>query len=56
MICKYINPNNKGVVVFLDEILIYSTKAKEHFKLLERVFAHLRKHVFYYKLKKCSFL
>ena len=29
---------------------------EEHFELLEKVFPHLHKHVFYCKLKKCSFL
>ena len=44
------------VVVFLDDILIYSMIAEEHFELLEKVFTHMHKHVFYSKLKKCSFL
>ena len=46
----------KGVVVFLDDVLIYSTMAEEHFELLEKVFAYLGKYAFYYKLKKCRFL
>ena len=47
---------DKGVMVFLDDVLIYSTTAEEHFELLEKVFAHLSKYKFYCKLKKCSFL
>ena len=47
---------DKGVVVFLYNILIYSIKAEEHFQLLDNVFAHLCKHVFYCKLKQCNFL
>ena len=47
---------DKELVVFLDDILIYSTTVKEHFKLLEKVFPCLYKHAFYCKLKKCSFL
>ena len=47
---------DEGVVVFLDNILMYSTIAEQHFKLLKKVFTHLHKHVFYCKLKKCSFL
>ena len=47
---------DQGVVVFLDDMLIYSTMAEEHFELLEKVFARLRKYEFYCKLKKCSFL
>ena len=52
----FANMLDKGVVVFLDDLLIYSTKVEEHFKLLEKVFACLCKHAFYYKLKKYSFL
>ena len=44
------------MIVFLDDMLIYSTTVEEHFKLLKKVFAHLYKYEFYYKLKKCSFL
>ena len=33
---------NKRVVVFLDDVPIYSTMAEEHFALLEKVFACLR--------------
>ena len=47
---------DKGVIVFLDDILIYSAIVKKHFELLEKVFTHLCKYKFYCKLKKCSFL
>ena len=47
---------DKGVIVFLDDVLIYSTMVEEHFELLEKVFACLHKYKFYCKLKKCSFL
>ena len=47
---------DKGLVVFLDDILIYSTIVKEYFELLEKVFTCLHKHEFYCKIKKCSFL
>ena len=47
---------DNGVLVFLDDMLIYSTMVEEHFKLLEKVFACLHKYKFYCKLKKCSFL
>ena len=47
---------DKGVIVFLDDMLIYSTMVEEHFELLEKIFAHLNKCEFYWKLKKCSFL
>ena len=32
---------DKGVVVFLNDILIYSTMVEDHFKLLEKVFTCL---------------
>ena len=47
---------DKGVVIFLDNMLIYTTVAEEHFELLEKVFTCLYKYEFYCKLKKCSFL
>ena len=45
-----------GVVVFLDDILMYSCTVNEHFTLLEKVLACLHQYTFYCKLKKCSFL
>ena len=47
---------DKGLEVFLDEILIYIAIVEEYLELLKKVFTCLRKHVFYYKLKKYSFL
>ena len=32
---------DKGVLVFLDDVHIYSTMVEEHFKLLEKVFSYL---------------
>ena len=52
----FMNILDKVVIVFLDDLLIHSTMAEEHFELLERVFAYLRKYKFYCQLKKCSFL
>ena len=52
----FVDMLDKGVVVFLDNILIYSTIVEEQFKLLEKVFAYLHKYEYYCKLKKCSFL
>ena len=42
---------DKGVVVFLDDILIYSTTVKEHFKLFQKLFTYLHKHAFNCKFK-----
>ena len=47
---------DKGVIVLLDDVLIYSTMMEEHFELLKKVFACLCKYKFYCKLKKCSLL
>ena len=47
---------DNGIVVFLDDVLIYSTMVEKYFKLVEKVFAYLQKYEFYCKLKKCSFL
>ena len=52
----FVDMLDKGVVVFLDDVLIHSTMVEEHFALLEKVFVCLCKHGFYCKLKKCSFL
>jgi hypothetical protein len=43
------------VVVFLDDILIYSKSEEEHDGHLSLVLEALRKNQFYAKLKKCSF-
>jgi hypothetical protein len=43
------------VVVFLDDILIYSKTKEEHERHLRLVLSALRKNQFYGKLKKCAF-
>lgn len=45
----------KGVLVYLDDILIYAKSKEEHDKLLRQVLDILRKHDFYVKLSKCEF-
>ena len=42
------------VVVYLDDVLIFSKTIEDHFKHLQAVFSLLRKYQFYVKLKKCS--
>ena len=50
------NMLDSGMAVFLGDILVYSHIVKGHFTLLEKVLMHLYQYIFYYKLKKCSFL
>jgi hypothetical protein len=43
------------VVVFIDDILVYSKSEEEHVGHLHVVFQHLREHRLYAKLSKCDF-
>jgi hypothetical protein len=46
---------DKFVIVFLDDILIYSKSEEEQEKHLRMVLQVLREHQLYAKLRKCSF-
>jgi len=46
---------DKGVIVFLDDVLVYSRTLEEHANLLRDIFAKFRENSFYCKLKKCTF-
>ena len=46
---------DKFVVVFIDDILIYSKSKKEHAKHLRIVLQRLRDHQLYAKFSKCAF-
>jgi hypothetical protein len=46
---------DKGVVIFLDDILIYSKSADEHERLLREVFTRLEDNKMYCKESKCEF-
>jgi hypothetical protein len=46
---------DKFVVVFIDDILIYSKNEAEHVKHLRIVLQHLRDHNLYAKFSKCEF-
>ena len=45
----------KTVLIYLDDILIFSKSKREHEEHLRRVLGRLRKHQLYAKLSKCSF-
>lgn len=45
----------KFLLVFFDDILIYSKNFEQHFEHLESVLCLLRKHSLYAKKSKCSF-
>jgi len=46
---------DKFVVMFIDDILIYSKDKEEHANHLRMVLQTLREHQLYGKLKKCEF-
>jgi hypothetical protein len=46
---------NKFVVVFIDDILIYSQSEEEHADHLKMVLQRLREHQLYANLSKCEF-
>lgn len=45
----------KGVIIFMDDILVYSATLEEHVTLLQQVFEVIREHKFFLKRSKCSF-
>ena len=47
---------NKFVVVFIDDILIYSKNEADHAKHLRVVLSRLREHKLYAKFSNCEFL
>ena len=46
---------DKFVIVFIDDILIYSCSEEEHERHLGLVLQRLREHQLYVKFKKCEF-
>jgi hypothetical protein len=46
---------DKFVVVFIDDILVYSKNEEEHVRRLHVVLQRLREHRLYAKLSKCDF-
>jgi hypothetical protein len=45
----------KGVLIFMDDILIYTSTLEQHKELLNKVFTILQDNKFYVKQSKCSF-
>ncbi len=46
----------KFVLVYLDDILVYSKSKEEHVQHVQKVLDILRQHKFYAKMKKCQFM
>jgi hypothetical protein len=46
---------DKFVVVFIDDILVYSKSKEEHEKHLRAILEKLREHKLYAKFNKCEF-
>ena len=51
----FTNLLDRGIIVFLNDVLVYSHTRDEHIHLLHTVFGKLCEHQFYCKLKRCSF-
>ncbi|WVZ85347.1 hypothetical protein U9M48_032286 [Paspalum notatum var. saurae] len=51
----FMNELDKFVVVFIDDILVYSKNDKEHEEHLRIVLSRLREHKLYAKFSKCAF-
>ncbi|WVZ84833.1 hypothetical protein U9M48_031820 [Paspalum notatum var. saurae] len=51
----FMNELDKFIVVFIDDILVYSKSEKEHEEHLRIVLAQLREHKLYAKFSKCAF-
>ena len=47
---------DSGVILFLDDIIVYLQSVDENYILLEKVLVWLSQYTIYCKLNKCSFL
>ncbi|KAK3539043.1 hypothetical protein QTP86_023635 [Hemibagrus guttatus] len=45
----------KGVIAYIDDILVYSTSLEEHVRMVREVLCRLQQHHLYVKLEKCEF-
>ena len=55
MYTVFIEYLDKFVIVFIDDILVYSKIEEEHAKLLRLILEKLREHQLYTKFSKCDF-
>ena len=51
----FANLVNRGVMIFIDDILVYSRTWKEHLALLREVFRRMKENNLQAKISKCSF-
>ena len=56
-VCEEINEpeKEKFILVFFDDMLVFSKSLEQHYLHLERTFELIRKHELYVKLSKCTF-
>jgi len=47
---------DRGVVIYMDDIAVYSKSKSEHMRLLNEVFERLKKNRLFVKLSKCEFM
>ena len=47
---------DRGIVIYMDDICVYTETKEEHMELLKQVFERLRKNHLFVKLAKCEFL
>ncbi|KAK3551051.1 hypothetical protein QTP70_011507 [Hemibagrus guttatus] len=45
----------RGVIAYIDDILVYSTSMQDHVRLVREVLARLQRHHSFVKLEKCEF-
>ncbi|KAK3528443.1 hypothetical protein QTP70_000146 [Hemibagrus guttatus] len=45
----------KGVIAYIDDILVYSSSMEEHVRMVREVLGRLQQHHLYVKLEKCEF-
>ncbi|KAK3536465.1 hypothetical protein QTP86_013153 [Hemibagrus guttatus] len=45
----------KGVIAYIDDILVYSSSMEEHVRMVREVLGRLQQHHLYAKLEKCEF-